>query len=166
MPDEPEVAGLLALMLLHDSRREARTGDDGSLVTLDVQDRARWDRELIAEGKQLIDAALRRRQPGEFQVQAAIAALHAGAPTAEATDWPQIAELYSLLPQTPVVMVNRAVAVGFSEGPEAGLEILERVEGLDDYTPFQVAKAELEARRNALAQLEACFPTRSVHKTP
>ncbi|MFD5493504.1 RNA polymerase sigma factor [Streptomyces sp. NPDC127091] len=125
--DHPEVAGLLALMLLHHARRAARTAPDGSLVPLAEQDRGRWDTALIAEGVEILQAALARDRPGEFQAQAAVAALHADAPTAEETDWVQIVEWYDELTRltgSPVVRLNRAVAVGEADGPRAGLAAL------------------------------------------
>jgi RNA polymerase sigma-70 factor (ECF subfamily) len=149
MPDDPEVAGLLALMLLHDSRREARVDDSGQPVLLDHQDRSLWDRGRIREGKRLLDDALRRRRPGAYQIQAAIAAIHARAPSPEWTDWRQIAELYVQLGRyvpSPVVELNRAVAVGRAAGPAAGLAVLEpllRAGELDGYAPLHVAHANL-----------------------
>ncbi|TCC62235.1 sigma-70 family RNA polymerase sigma factor [Kribbella pittospori] len=125
MPDEPEAAGLLALMLLHDARRETRLTPDGELITLEDQDRTRWDGELIAEGEALLDATLRRGAPGPYQVQAAIAACHATARTAADTDWPQIAALYGQLKQTPVIALNRAVAIGMADGPGVGLRLVD-----------------------------------------
>ncbi|MEU6061775.1 DUF6596 domain-containing protein [Streptomyces sp. NPDC047097] len=125
--DHPEVAGLLALMLLHHARRAARTAPDGALVPLAEQDRGRWDTGSIAEGIGILQAALARDRLGEFQAQAAIAALHADAPTAEETDWPQIVEWYDELVRltgSPVVRLNRAVAVGEADGPRAGLAAL------------------------------------------
>ncbi len=125
--DHPEVAGLLALMLLHHARRAARTAPDGSLVPLAEQDRGRWDTASIAEGVEILQAALARDRLGEFQAQAAIAALHADAPTAEETDWVQIVEWYdelARLTDSPVVRLNRAVAVGEADGPRAGLAAL------------------------------------------
>ncbi|WP_410792622.1 RNA polymerase sigma factor [Kribbella sp. C-35] len=127
MPDEPEAAGLLALMLLHDARRDTRLAPDGALVTLDEQDRTKWDNTRITEGVDLLDAALRRGEPGPYQVQAAIAACHATARTAADTDWPQIAALYAQLPQTPVVALNRAVAIGMADGPAVGLRLVEEL---------------------------------------
>ncbi|WP_344263926.1 RNA polymerase sigma factor [Streptomyces sodiiphilus] len=129
--DHPEVAGLLALMLLHHARRAARTAPDGSLVPLAEQDRGRWDTESIAEGIGILQAALARDLLGEFQAQAAIAALHADAPTAEETDWVQITEWYDelvRLTDSPVVRLNRAVAVGEADGPRAGLAALAALE--------------------------------------
>ncbi|WP_233711972.1 RNA polymerase sigma factor [Kribbella turkmenica] len=125
MPDEPEAAGLLALMLLHDARRDTRLDADGVLVTLEDQDRTRWDHSLITEGENLLEAALRRGAPGPYQVQAAIAACHASARTAADTDWPQITALYGRLKQTPVVALNRAVAIGMADGPAVGLRLVD-----------------------------------------
>ncbi|WP_206686113.1 RNA polymerase sigma factor [Kribbella qitaiheensis] len=127
MPDEPEAAGLLALMLLHDARRDTRLSADGVLVTLEDQDRTRWDHTLITEGEELLDATLRRGMPGPYQVQAAIAACHATARTAADTDWPQIAGLYGQLTQTPVVALNRAVAIGMADGPAVGLRLVDNL---------------------------------------
>ncbi|MEV6521348.1 sigma-70 family RNA polymerase sigma factor [Longispora sp. NPDC051575] len=128
MPDEPEAAGLLALMLLHDARRASRVDPAGDLVTLEEQDRATWDRPRIAEAVAVLDGALRRGRPGPYQVQAAVAAVHAEAPDAASTDWPQIAGLYARLAELtpgPVVELNRAVAVAMADGPEAGLRLVE-----------------------------------------
>ena len=136
--DHPEVAGLLALMLLHSARRPARTAPDGSLVPLASQDRSRWDTAAIAEGVQILQTALSRGRLGEYQAQAAIAALHADARTAEETDWVQIVEWYdelARLTDNPVVRLNRAVAVGEADGPRAGLAALAEVDGsLPRYT--------------------------------
>jgi RNA polymerase sigma-70 factor (ECF subfamily) len=131
MPDEPEATGLLALMLLHDARRTARLDASGDLITLEDQDRSSWDAAEIGEGVALLHDALRRGHLGPYQVQAAIAACHATAPTAQATDWPQIAALYRQLAEflpTPVVELNHAVAVGMAFGPAAGLELVETLE--------------------------------------
>jgi RNA polymerase sigma-70 factor (ECF subfamily) len=155
LPDEPEVSGLLALMLLIEARRPSRTSPGGDLVLLADQDRATWDRERIAEGQAIVRHCLRRNQPGPYQVQAAINAVHSDAPTAAATDWAQILQLYdqllSLAP-TPVVALNRAVAVAEVEGPAAALAA---VEGLDlgDYYLFHAIRADLLSRldRNAEA---------------
>jgi RNA polymerase sigma factor (sigma-70 family) len=139
--DHPEVAGLLALLLLHSARRAARTAPDGSLVPLAEQDRDRWDTSAIAEGVAVLQAALARDQLGEYQAQAAIAALHADARTADETDWVQIVEWYDELVRltgSPVVRLNRAVAVGMADGPRAGLAALE---GLDDSLPRYTAAA-------------------------
>jgi RNA polymerase sigma-70 factor (ECF subfamily) len=131
MPDEPEVLGLLALLLLHHSRRATRQDHAGDLVALADQDRGRWDRAAIDEGVELLDAALRRGAAGPYQIQAAIAACHATAPTAAATDWPQIAALYARLARltpTPVVRLNQAVAVAMADGPAVGLALLRDLE--------------------------------------
>jgi RNA polymerase sigma-70 factor, ECF subfamily len=131
MPDEPEAAGLLALMLLHDARRTARLDAAGDLVTLEEQDRSRWDRAQIGEGVSVLEAGLRRGQPGPYQVQAAIAACHATAPAARDTDWAQIAALYEQLMRylpTPVVELNYAVAVAMAQGPAAGLPLVAALE--------------------------------------
>ena len=133
MPDEPETAGLLALMLLHDARRSARIDARGDLVTLEDQDRSVWDAGEISEGVAVLEGALRRRRPGPYQVQAAIAACHATAATAADTDWPQIAALYDQLARylpSPVVELNHAVAVGMARGPEAGLSLVESLQDL------------------------------------
>jgi RNA polymerase sigma-70 factor (ECF subfamily) len=151
MPDEPEAVGLLALMLLTDARRPARVARDGSMVRLADQDRTRWDRALIDEGHDLVRACLRRNRPGPFQVQAAIAAVHADAPSADATDWSQIValydQLYALRPNS-VVALNRAIAVGELHGPTEGLAALAAldVEPLDGYQPYHAARADLLAR--------------------
>jgi RNA polymerase sigma-70 factor (ECF subfamily) len=155
MPDEPEVMGLLALMLLVESRRATRTTPEGELVLLADQDRGRWDRGLVAEGQAIVRQCLRRNQPGPYQIQAAINAVHSDAPTAAATDWRQILQLYdqllSLAP-SPVVALNRAVAVAEVEGPEAALAL---VDGLDlgGYHVFHAVRADLLRRlgRNAEA---------------
>ena len=152
LPQSAEARGLLALMLLHDSRREARLDAAGELVLLDEQDRTRWDQAKIREGIAILDEALALNQPGPYQVQAAISALHAQAPTAEATDWRQIAALYgTLATMTPsaVVEVNRAVAVAMAWGAQAGLQILLRLEGqADGYYPYHAARADLLRRTN------------------
>jgi len=155
MPGNAETRGLLALMLLHDSRREARIDEAGQLILLDEQDRSRWDKAKIHEGIGVLDEALALNDPGPYQVQAAISALHAEAPTAEATDWQQIAALYKTLAKmTPslVVEVNRAVAIAMSQGPADGLARLLQIEGLEDYYPYHAARADLLRRTN---QLEA-----------
>jgi RNA polymerase sigma-70 factor (ECF subfamily) len=152
MPDEPEVLGLLALMLLHDARREARTGPGGELVLLDAQDRGLWDRARIDEGHELLDRAMRMRRVGPNQLQAAIAALHDDAATADETDWAQIAGLYLVLGRiapSPVVELNRAVAVAMASGPERGLQIVEGVAAsgqLDEYPYLHAARADLLRR--------------------
>ena len=152
MPDDAEVKGLLALMLLHDARRGARVDDHGRYVPLDAQDRSRWDQGRIREGLRALQDALRLRRPGQYQVQAAIAALHVQAPSAADTDWRQIAELYRALGRlapSPVVELNRAVAVAFAAGPEAGLELLAPLladPALGRYQPLHAAHAELLRR--------------------
>jgi RNA polymerase sigma-70 factor (ECF subfamily) len=152
MPDEPEVLGLLALMLLHDARRDARVGADGELVLLDDQDRTRWDRAKIAEGSALLEHALRMRRIGPYQLEAAIAALHDEAATPAATDWPQIAALYAELANrapSPVVELNRAVAIAMADGPESGLSLMDRLDAsgaLDAYPYLHAARADLLRR--------------------
>ncbi|GAB3963600.1 RNA polymerase sigma factor [Actinoallomurus acanthiterrae] len=148
MPDEPEVTGLLALMLLVESRRAARTGPDGSLVPLAEQDRNRWDRELIDEGQALVRRCLRRDRPGPYQVQAAINAVHSDAPDAAATDWRQILELYDLhlaLAPSPVVALNRAVAVAEVEGPGPALALVDGLD-LDRHHLYHAIRADLLRR--------------------
>jgi RNA polymerase sigma-70 factor, ECF subfamily len=145
MPDEPEALGLLSLMLLHDARREARLDDQGGLVLLDDQDRALWDAERIEEGRRVLERALPLRKPGPYQLQAAIASLH----LEDETDWPQIAALYGRLASftpTPVVQLNRAVAVAMAEGAEQGLDLIERIDGLDRYRHLHSARADLLRR--------------------
>ncbi|MEV0801537.1 RNA polymerase sigma factor [Kribbella sp. NPDC050281] len=148
MPDEPEAVGLLALMLLQQSRRSARVGLDGAMVLLADQDRDRWDRELIAEGQDLVRRCLRRNQPGPYQLQAAINAVHADAPTADDTDWPQILQLYNhllTLTPTPVVALNRAVAVAEVEGPAAALALIDDLD-LSSYYLFHAIRADVLTR--------------------
>jgi RNA polymerase sigma-70 factor (ECF subfamily) len=148
MPDEPEVTGLLALMLLTHTRRAARTGPDGGLVLLADQDRGLWDRALIAEGQELVRRCLRRNQPGPYQVQAAIAAVHSDAPTAEDTDWRQIVDLYDLLlalAPSPVVALNRAVAVAEVDGPAAGLALVDALD-LPRHHVYHAVRADLLRR--------------------
>jgi predicted RNA polymerase sigma factor len=133
LPDDPEVTGLLALMLLTDARRPARTGPSGELVPLAEQDRTLWSADLVAEGVGLVTSAMRRGRIGEYQLQAAIAALHDEAPSAAATDWPQILALYGLLDRmtgNPVVTLNRAIAAAMVDGPAAGLALLAPLDGL------------------------------------
>jgi RNA polymerase sigma-70 factor (ECF subfamily) len=152
MPDEAEAGGLLALMLLHDARRGARVDAHGHYVPLGEQDRSRWDAGRIREGLRTLDTTLARRDPGPYQLQAAVAALHVQAPSPEETDWAQIADLYGALGRvapSPVVDLNRAVAVGFATGPEAGLALVERLASggaLDGYQPFHAARADLLRR--------------------
>ena len=163
MPDEPEALGLLALMLLHDARREARVDAAGDLVTLEDQDRARWERAEIDEGAGVLDAALRRGRPGPYQLQAAIAACHATAPDAAATDWAQIALLYWQLGEfmpSPVVELNRAVAVAMSQGPAAGLELVAAIEdsgALAGYYLLPATRADLLRRLGRRAEAAASY---------
>jgi RNA polymerase sigma-70 factor, ECF subfamily len=157
MPDEPEVMGLLALMLLVSSRRAARATPDGDLVVLADQDRSRWDRDRIAEGQAIVRQCLRRNRPGPYQVQAAINAVHSDAPAAAATDWWQILELYDQLMEvagSPVVALNRTVAVAEVEGPEAALALVDGLD-LDGYHLFHAIRADLLRRlgRDAEAAL-------------
>ena len=159
LPGQAEVAGLLSLMLLQHSRRNTRTGPDGSLVLLEDQNRAQWDQEMIDEGLELLDGAIAKRSPGAYQLQAAIAALHARAPRPDDTDWPQIAGLYAALAELepgPVVELNRAVAVAMADGPRAGLALVEPLESsLAHYHLFHAARADLlrrlERRDDAIA---------------
>lgn len=152
MPENAEARGLLALMLLHDSRRETRLDSAGNLVLLEDQDRARWDRVKIVEGVAVLDEALALVDPGPYQVQAAISALHAEAPRAAATDWRQIAALYSTLMKmapSPVVEVNHAVAVAMAWGAEEGLVLLDRLDKqADAFYPYHAARADLLRRLN------------------
>jgi RNA polymerase sigma-70 factor (ECF subfamily) len=146
LPGEPEALGLVALMLLQDARRDARTDPSGDLVLLADQDRSRWDRAQIEEGLALVETALRAGRPGPYQLQAAIAAVHAEAPTAAETDWPQIAALYAELCRrapSPVAALNHAVAVAMVRGPAAGLGLLDGIGELDRYRLYHSARAEL-----------------------
>ena len=145
MPDEPEVAALLALMLLHDSRRDARTGPGGELVLLEDQDRGLWDHDEIEEGLRIVG----RVPAGRYALEAAIAAEHARAPTPGATDWRRIAGLYGLLARvapSPVVELNRAVAVAMAEGPDRGLELIDGIDGLERFHLFHAARGDLLRR--------------------
>lgn len=163
MPDEPEAAGLLALMLLHDARGATRLDAAGDLVTLEEQDRGLWDTAAIAEGEALLDRALRRGRPGPYQVQAAIAACHATATDAAGTDWAQIAALYGQLARfTPsaVVELNRAVAVGMAAGPAAGLELVEALResgALAGYHLLPATRADLLRRLGRAAEAETAY---------
>jgi len=158
-----EVDALLALMLLHDARRDARVGPDGELVLLAEQDRTRWDAKQIAEGCALVEGALRRSAPTTYALEAAIAALHAEAPRAEQTDWAQIAALYErllALHPSPVVALNRAVAVAFCEGPEAALPLLDALaEPLASYHLWHATRADLLRRSNRKAEARAAYVT-------
>ena len=167
LPSEPEVLGLLALLLLTDARRDARLSPDGDLVLLADQDRGRWDRAMIDEGEALVERALRGNRPGPYQVQAAIAACHSGAATAADTDWREIALLYGELLRyepSPMAEANRAVAVAMSEGPAAGLVILDTIGGdarLARWPQLHIARAELlrrlGRRTEAIAAYEAAI---------
>lgn len=166
MPDEAENLGLLALMLLHDSRREARVNARGELVPLEEQDRSLWDQECIREGLELVDKALRLARVGPYQLQAAIVALHAEAPTADQTDWPQIAALYRILMRihpSPIVALNHAVAVALSDGLDTGLAMIDKLgdaDGMDSYHLYHAARADIlrrlgHARESARAYRQA-----------
>ena len=156
MPDEPEVLGLLALMLLHDSRRETRLDEDGVIVLLEDQDRSRWDADEIEEGRALVEAALRRRSRGRYQLQAAIAACHTG----EESDWPQIVLLYDellRLQPSPVVELNRAVAIAMAEGAERGLAAIDGIDGLDGYVHYHSARGGLLLRAGRDAEARDAY---------
>jgi RNA polymerase sigma-70 factor (ECF subfamily) len=163
MPDEPEALGLLALMLFHDARRATRVDDVGDLVTLEDQDRSRWDGREIAEGTALLETALRRRRPGPYQLQAAIVACHATAPEAAATDWAQIARLYEQLAElvpSPVIELNRAVAVAMADGPSAGLELIDALEAsgaLSGYHLLPATRADLLRRLGRSAEAAVSY---------
>jgi RNA polymerase sigma-70 factor, ECF subfamily len=159
MPDEAEVLGLLALMLLQDSRRDARTGEDGQLILLEAQDRSLWDAERIDEGLRMLDRAIERRSPGPYQLQAAIAALHARAATPDETDWENIAALYAELERataSPVVSLNRAVAVAMHESYERGLELMEDLP-LDEYHLYHAARGDLLRRLGRQAEAAVAY---------
>jgi RNA polymerase sigma-70 factor (ECF subfamily) len=159
LPDEPEAMGLLALMLLVEARRAARTGPDGGLVLLADQDRGRWDRRLLAEGQDLVRACLRRNRPGPYQLQAAINAVHSDAPTAAATDWRQVLALYDqllALAPSPVVALNRAVAVAEVEGPAAALRLLDGL-ALDGHHLFHAVRADLLRRLGRHPEAAAAY---------
>jgi RNA polymerase sigma-70 factor (ECF subfamily) len=141
---EPEAAGLLALMLLHESRRAARTSESGELILLEDQDRSRWDQAQIAEGRQLVERALRTRRFGPYTIQAAISAVHADARTAAETDWNEIVELYDVLWRfnpSPVIELNRAVAVAMRDGPAAGLTLVDAILDRGDLPEYRLAHA-------------------------
>ncbi len=163
LPDEPEARGLLALMLLHDARREARVGDDGELILLDDQDRTRWDTGRIAEGQALVERALAERRPGPYQLQAAIAALHDEAATPVDTDWTQIASLYAALQRmapSPVVELNLAAAVAMSDGPAVGLAMMDGIAAsgeLDRYPYLHAARADLLRRLGRWSEAEVAY---------
>jgi len=160
---EPEAMGLLALMLLHESRRAARTSPAGDLILLDEQDRSLWDRELIAEGTALIERALSSGRAGPYSLQAAISAVHAEAPSAAATDWAQIVALYDVLVQaepSPVIELNRAVAVAMRDGPEAGLRLVDAILASGELAQYHLAhsaRAELCRRLGRKAEARAAY---------
>ena len=159
MPDEPEVMGLLALMLLTEARRPARTGPSGELVLLADQDRSLWDRDLIAEGQAIVRACLRRNRPGPYQIQAAINAVHTDATRAADTDWSQILQLYDQLMSiapSPIVAVHRAVAIAEIEGPEAGLGLVDEL-GLEGYQPYHAIRADLLRRAGRTAEASEAY---------
>jgi len=163
LPGETEAEGLLALMLLHDARRPSRTAADGTLVPLEEQDRTLWDRALIEEGTRVLDGAVARGRPGPYQLQAAIAALHARATRPEDTDWAQIAALYGALLRTtpgPIVELNAAAAVAMAQGPEVGLEWMARIErsgALNGYHLLPAAQADLLRRLGRVAEARAAY---------
>jgi RNA polymerase sigma-70 factor (ECF subfamily) len=163
LPDDPESLGLLALMLLHDSRRDARSNHQGELVPLEEQDRSLWRHDQIAEGKRLVERALRMRELGPYQLQAAIAAVHAEAKTADETDWPQIAALYAELARlapSPVVALNHAVAVAMGRGYAKGLEMIDRLGAsgeLQTYYLFHAARADLLRRLERRAEARDAY---------
>ncbi len=166
MPDEPEALGLLALLLLTHSRQAARSTPEQSLVLLPDQDRSLWDRQLIAEGQRLVRACLRRNAPGPYQIQAAINAVHSDAADAALTDWAQILQLYDQLlavTPTPVVALNRAVAVAELAGPQAGLDAIDELE-LAGYHLYHAARADLLVRlgrrEEAVAEYDAALAAR------
>ncbi len=159
LPAEREPKGLLALMLLHDARRDTRTDDEGAIVLLEDQDRSRWDRAKIAEGVALVERALRGRPPGKYAVQAAIAALHAEAPSVRETDWPQIAALYGVLAgihPSPVVELNRAIAIAMADGLEHGLALLDTIH-LPGYHLLPAARADLLRRLGRRAEAAEAY---------
>lgn len=171
---EPEVSGLVGLMLLQESRRPARTSPEGDLILLEDQDRSRWNRDLITEGIKLVENALASRRFGPYSIQAAIAAVHAEAPSAEKTDWPQIVALYDLLLQaepSPVIELNRAVAIAMQAGPQAGLHLIDAILArgeLADYHLIHSARAELCRRvgRSAEARTSYEQALNLVHQGP
>jgi RNA polymerase sigma-70 factor, ECF subfamily len=157
MPDEPEAMGLLALMLFHDSRRSARIAADGTLILLEDQDRSLWNRERIAEGDRVLSRA---RGLGTYRIQAEIAAVHAHANRPTDTDWPRIVELYDelvVLAPSPVVELNRAAAIAMADGPDRGLTLIDRIEGLDDYYLLHAARADLLRRGGRHTEAAASY---------
>jgi RNA polymerase sigma-70 factor, ECF subfamily len=160
MPDEPEALGLLALMLFQDSRRQARVGPEGELVLLEDQDRSAWNRDEIDEGERVLQRALGLGRPGAYQLQAAIAGLHAEAVSVEQTDWAQIALLYGELGRrqpSPVVELNRAVAVAMADGPERGLDLVDGISGLDEYHLLHATRADLLRRSGRREEAAAAY---------
>ena len=160
MPDEPEARGLLALMLLIEARRPARTGPDGVPVRLGDQDRSRWDRQMIAEGQRLLRDCLRRGRPGTYQLQAAVNAVHADAPTAEATDWPQILQIYdhlAALTGGPIVALHRAVAVAEVHGPGVALAVVDDLAGLGSHHVWHAVRGDLLHRLGRAAEAAEAF---------
>jgi RNA polymerase sigma-70 factor (ECF subfamily) len=160
MPDEPEARGLLALMLLQDSRRDARVSAEGELVLLEDQDRRLWDAGKIDEGLRVLDRAVALRRPGPYQLQAAIAALHAQAQVPEETDWEQIATLYGALEEltgSAVVSLNKAVAVAMARGPDAGLHEVDGLSGLEAYHLFHATRADLLRRLERAEEAAAAY---------
>jgi RNA polymerase sigma-70 factor (ECF subfamily) len=167
MPDEPEVAGLLALLVLIEARRPSRTAPDGSFVVLADQDRSSWDRDMIRDGHAIVRACLRRNRPGPYQIQAAIQAVHADAGTFEATDWPQIVALYDQLlamSPTPVVALNRAIAVGEVHGAAAALSLIDELD-VDGYHALHAARADLLSRLGRRAEAAAEYERAAEHAT-
>jgi RNA polymerase sigma-70 factor (ECF subfamily) len=162
LPD-PEVLGLLALMLLHESRRHARTSSDGDIVLLEDQDRSLWNRQLIAEGRSLVQRAFASQRFGVYAIQAALTAVHADAPSPDATDWPQIVALYDVLLRvvaSPVVELNRAVAIAMRDGPSAGLELIDAILArgdLGEYHLAHAARADLCRRLGQVAEARASY---------
>jgi RNA polymerase sigma-70 factor (ECF subfamily) len=163
MPDEPEALGLLALMLLHDARRSARVDASGVLIPLEEQDRGLWDQAVIADGVAALDRALRQRRPGPYQVQAAIAACHATAASSAATDWAEIATLYAELARmrpSPIVELNRAVAVAMASGPEVGLSLVDALAAtgaLAGYHLLPATRADLLRRSGRFTEAAAAY---------
>jgi RNA polymerase sigma-70 factor (ECF subfamily) len=168
MPDEPEVLGLLALMLHQDARRDARTGPGGELVLLEDQDRSLWHAGRIAEAGRVLERASAQRRPGPYQLQAAIATVHSAAATADETDWPLMASLYARLAgiaPSPVVELNRAVAVAMAHGPEQGLAVVDSIDGLDGYRLYHAARADLLRRAGRPREAEPVY-RRALELTP
>ena len=161
LPAQPEVLGLLSLMLLQHSRRAARIDPGGDLVLLDDQDRSRWDQDMVDEGLRTLDRAVELREPGAYQLQAAIAAMHARAPRPEDTDWPEIASLYTALAArnpSPVVSLNRAVAIAMADGPGTGLPLVDELaDELDTYHLFHATRADLLRRLGRDAEADAAY---------